>query len=81
MFSHGKRISFFNSLLINIFLTPVIGIISVLKTERTVIIRRYKMIRTCDICENEYEGKEGKCPDCDSQNQNVFQEFDHFKLA
>ncbi len=41
LFSYGKRISFLGAVLINIFLTPLVGIISILKADDNVITRHY----------------------------------------
>ncbi len=64
LMSFRKRISFWGVLVISIFLTPVVGLISVIKADNNVIIYHYSMSNTCNSCNAEINTSETNCPVC-----------------
>ncbi len=80
-FSFGKRISFFDALMINIFLTPIVGIISIIKTDKIIKTHHYSMISVCNTCNYEIDDIIKKCPECGEKMHVVFSEKPSFKLA
>ena len=63
-FSFGKRISFIGTLLINLLLTPVIGIISVMKADNNIITHHYTNTSICAYCNVEVTNLGSLCPIC-----------------
>ncbi len=63
-FSFGKRISFIGTLLINLLLTPVIGIISVIKADNNIITHNYTNTSSCVYCNIEVMDIGSMCPNC-----------------
>lgn len=62
--SLGKRISFVEVFFISMFLTPIVGIIAVLKTKSNILKRHYYMTRTCESCDSVGFENEKVCPKC-----------------
>jgi Zn finger protein HypA/HybF involved in hydrogenase expression len=80
-FSFGKRISFVNVFLISVFLTPIVGLISIFRSEKTIIMHHYRMLSSCNKCETEVEGINTVCPNCKSKTQVTFREINDLKVA
>lgn len=81
MFSFGKRISFLGALVINIFLTPIVGIISILRTDNNIITHHYTMTSNCNSCKAEYNDILTECPQCGSDIQVTFVENSDLTLV
>lgn len=81
LFSFGKRISFLNALVINIFLTPIVGLISIVKAENNIIRRHYTMTSVCNSCKSEFDNILTKCPECGSEIQITYVDNSDLKLV
>ena len=67
--------------MINIFLTPIVGIISIIKTDKTIITHHYSMVSSCATCNYEIDEIIKKCPECGSKMHIIFQEKPDFRLT
>lgn len=63
-FSLGKRVSFVEIFYISLFLTPIVGVITVLKAKNNIHTHHYTMTYTCRSCEKGVEENEKTCPEC-----------------
>ncbi len=79
--SFGKRISFIEIFYISVFLTPIVGLITVLKAENNILIRHYTMTYTCTSCEKGVVENEKTCPNCGKEMQVLHFEENKLKLA
>jgi len=64
LLSLNKRIGFVESLLISLFLTPIVGLAIVLKTKNNILTSHYSMKHTCNTCGDVISQKEKECPSC-----------------
>lgn len=79
--SLGKRVGFIEIFYISLFLTPIVGLITVLKAENNILTRHYTMTHTCTSCENEVVENEKICPDCGEEMEVLNIKENKFKLA
>jgi len=80
-FSFGKRISFFGALMINIFLTPFVGLISIIRAKKKIITHHYKMKSVCTSCKTETKEILDFCPICGQNASVYYTEINDIKLA
>jgi len=59
-----KRISFAESVFISLFLTPIVGLIIILKTKNNILTRHYTMKHTCSECGNKGIQEQNICSHC-----------------
>ena len=64
LLSLNKRIGFVESLLISLFLTPIVGMAIVLRTKNNILTRHYSMKHACNTCGCMISQKEKECPTC-----------------
>ncbi|HJN05006.1 MAG TPA: hypothetical protein QF480_00175 [Bacteroidales bacterium] len=81
LISLGKRISFIEIFYISLFLTPIVGFITVLKAENNILTRHYTMTYTCTSCENGVVDNEKICPNCGEEMKVLNIKENKFKLA
>lgn len=81
MMSFGKRISFIGALMINIFLTPIVGLISILRTDNNIITHHYTMTVVCESCNKVFDESHKKCPKCGCETVITFSEKNNVNLA
>ncbi len=62
--SVSRRITFAQSFLVSLFLTPIVGLIIVLKTKQNILFHRYFAKQTCPDCGNEFIISNNTCPKC-----------------
>ena len=62
--------SFGGALLINLFLTPVIGLISVIRADKSIITHHYINTSTCTSCDIEANNPDSICPICGVEMEN-----------
>lgn len=79
--SFGRRISFLEIFYISLLLTPIVGLISVLKTENNILTRHYTMTYTCSSCGNGVVENEKICPNCGKEMEVLNIKENKFKLA
>jgi hypothetical protein len=65
--SIGKRISFWGVFFISIFLTPVVGLISVLKAHNNIIKYHYTVTDTCYSCNQKINATDTNCSVCGNE--------------
>jgi len=73
-----KRIGFAESVFISLFLTPVVGLIIVLKAKNNILTRHYKMKHTCSECGNQGVQEHNICSHCGHE---IEVSFDVSKLS
>lgn len=81
LFSYRKRISFSEALLINLFLTPIVGLISIIKSADNIVKHHYSMTKTCNNCNYEVDDNVVACPKCNSEMSVSFVKKRDFKIA
>ena len=68
LLSVGRRISYAGVLTISLFLTPVIGLVAVLRAEHSLNISHYVTRFSCPHCQMQFTEPHTFCPFC-SENQ------------
>ncbi|OFY51714.1 MAG: hypothetical protein A2W85_08675 [Bacteroidetes bacterium GWF2_41_31] len=71
LISFGRRISFTNALTISIFLTPIIGLITVLNIGRSLRVSRYITKYQCPQCKKEFTEPHFICPQCEEKKLQI----------
>jgi hypothetical protein len=71
LFSFGKRISYLNALTISIFLTPISGLIAVLKSDRFLRVSHYITRYQCPQCKMEFTEPHIVCPHCEEKKLQI----------
>lgn len=81
MLSFGKRINFIGALLISLFLTPIVGLISILKTDNNIITHHYTMTAICSSCNKQFEDSQKRCTDCGEETLVTYTDSNDVKVA
>ncbi len=63
-FATGKRISFANAFTYSFFMTPFVGLLAVLKSEKKVKITHYVTRYSCPRCNAKFTSETEYCPSC-----------------
>lgn len=63
-FSLNKRVGFVEILYISLFLTPIVGLVSVLKADNNIITRHYSSNNNCPSCGLGNSKSKNICSDC-----------------
>jgi predicted RNA-binding Zn-ribbon protein involved in translation (DUF1610 family) len=69
-----KRIGFAQSLFISLFLTPVFGLIIVLKSKNNILMHHYKMNHSCSECGKQGIQAQNVCSSCGNEMEVSFNE-------
>ena len=77
--SVNKRISYYEIFFISLFLTPVMGLITVLKADNNIITHHYTTSNTCSSCGNDGHENDKLCSNCG--NEMSYNEESKLKLA
>ena len=64
LISLSKRVSFIEIFFISLFLTPVMGLIIVLKTENNILTHHYTTTNICSSCGGDSRENESVCTHC-----------------
>jgi len=80
-FSLGKRISFVEIFFISLILTPIVGLITLIKAKNNISTHHYTMTYTCKSCGNGVEENEKTCPKCGREMQVLHIAKNKFNLA
>ena len=69
-----KRIGFAESFFIGLFLTPVVGLVIVMKAKDNIQTRHYTMTHTCTTCGQNGIQEEKECSNCGHEIEVLFSE-------
>ena len=64
LISLSKRVSFVEIIFISLFLTPVMGLIIVLRTENNILTHHYTTTNICSSCGDNNQENESVCTHC-----------------
>jgi len=77
----NRRISMGNAFTFSFFLTPILGLFTVLKTDKTIKITHYVTKYHCPRCQAAFDTNKEYCPSCLSEGIKVKPEKANIKLA
>ncbi len=64
LFAFGRRISFAGAFFTSVFLSPLVGIIAILKTDKNIRVKHYTTRYVCPKCNIEYTEEKENCSFC-----------------
>ena len=67
----GRRISFAGALITSVFMSPFVGLIAILKSERNLTIKYYTTRYICPKCNFEYTEDNEHCGFCQEMGRTV----------
>jgi hypothetical protein len=71
MLAFGRRISFGGAFLTSLFLSPVVGLIAILKSDKNIKVNYYATRYVCPKCNFEYTEPKLYCSLCKEMGHNV----------
>ncbi len=77
----NRRISMGNAFTLSFFLTPLLGLLAILKTDKTIKITHYATKYHCPRCQAEFNTHKEYCPSCLAEGVKVKPEQAEIKLA
>ena len=77
----NRRMSMGNAFTLSFFLTPLLGLFAILKTDKTIKITHYTTKYHCPRCQAEFTSYKKYCPSCLSEGVKVQPEQAEIKLA
>lgn len=66
-----RRISITGAFLVSLFMSPIIGLITILKSQRNIIIKHYNTRYICPECNTEQSSKDHVCGLCDEMGKKI----------
>ena len=63
-FAVGRRISFAGAFVTSVFLSPLVGLVAVLKSEKNIKVKYYATRYVCPKCNYEYTEEKTHCSLC-----------------
>jgi len=70
-FASGRRISFAGAFFTSVFMSPLVGIIAILKSERNMMVKHYTTRYVCPKCNFEYTEDKEHCDFCYEMGKTV----------
>lgn len=67
----GRRISFSGAFITSLLMSPVIGLITILKTEKNINIKHYTTRYVCPECNIEYTQEKDCCDFCKEMGKEI----------
>ena len=67
----GRRISFAGAFTINLVFTPIIGLLTILKSQKNIIIKHYRTRYVCPECHRELNNDDHYCELCNEMGKIV----------
>ena len=64
LFAIGRRISFAGAFFTSVFLSPIVGLIAILKTDKNIVVSHYTTRYVCPECNIEYTEEKDHCSFC-----------------
>ena len=65
LLAFGRRISFAGALFTSVLMSPLVGLIAILKSEKNIKVKHYTNRYICPRCNIEYTQKKNTCDFCD----------------
>ncbi len=76
-----RRISFGTAFIVSLFLTPVLGLFTILKTDKKIIVSHYSNKYRCPRCQSVYTRYNKYCTQCLAEGVKSIPETLNFELA
>jgi len=67
----GRRISFAGAFITSLLMSPIIGIITILKSEKNISIKHYSTRYVCPECNIEYNQEKDCCDFCKEMGKEI----------
>ena len=67
----GRRISFAGAFITSLLMSPIIGIIAILKSEKNISIKHYSTRYVCPVCNIEYSHEKECCDFCKEMGKEI----------
>jgi len=67
----GRRISFSGAFITSLLMSPIIGIITILKSEKIISIKHYSTRYVCPQCNIEYNQEKDCCDFCKEMGKEI----------
>ena len=71
LFAIGRRISFAGAFFTSLVMSPIVGLITVLKTEKNIHIKHYSTRYVCPECNIEYTQQKQCCDFCKEMGKEI----------
>lgn len=71
LFATGRRISFTGAFVTSLLMSPIVGLITILKTERKISIKHYSTRYVCPVCNIEYTQEKNSCVFCKEMGKEI----------
>lgn len=67
----GRRISFVGALVTSVFMSPVVGLITIIKSDKNIKVKYYTTRYSCPVCKYEYTEQKENCSFCKEMGNTV----------
>lgn len=71
LFASGRRISFAGAFFTSILMSPLVGILAILKSEKNMLIKHYATRYVCPKCNFEYTEEKEHCDFCNEMGKTI----------
>lgn len=70
-FAYGRRISFAGAFFTSVFMSPLVGIVAIIKSDKNMLVKHYSTRYVCPNCNFEYTEDKEHCDFCYEMGETV----------